>query len=107
MLLAQALAMVRTLLDLVQPSIARLPNMAATSSRAIRAAGELMPMFPELLPGMRSTLELFIRQLIRRMALRLAEDLSTTSLSGGSSGSSGAMGAQQPQSDTLPRETSY
>ncbi len=78
--------MVRTLLDLVQPSVGRLPDVASTGSRAIRAAGELMPMVPELLPGMRSTLELFIRQLVRRMALRLAEDLS--------SGGSGAAAAE-------------
>ncbi|KAG2436368.1 hypothetical protein HXX76_006675 [Chlamydomonas incerta] len=85
----QALAMVRTLLDLLQPSMSRLPDVAASGTRAIRAAGELMPLMPELLPGMRSTLELFIRQLVRRMALRLAEDLST----GGSSGSSAAAAA--------------
>ncbi|GFR50186.1 hypothetical protein Agub_g12356 [Astrephomene gubernaculifera] len=80
----QALAMVRTLLDLLQPSMSRLPDVATTSGRAIRAAGELMPMVPELLPGMRSTLELFIRQLVRRMALRLAEDLAAPG-GGGSS----------------------
>ncbi|GLI67906.1 hypothetical protein VaNZ11_012232 [Volvox africanus] len=110
----QALAMVRTLLDLVQPSIARLPDVAATGSRAIRAAGELMPMVPELLPGMRSTLELFIRQLVRRMALRLAEDLATSSPSGSSNGSNyngGSLGAQQqqqrPQSGLSARGTYY
>ncbi|KAG2454550.1 hypothetical protein HYH02_000395 [Chlamydomonas schloesseri] len=86
----QALAMVRTLLDLLQPSMSRLPDVAANGSRAIRAAGELMPLVPELLPGMRSTLELFIRQLVRRMALRLAEDLSTGSSSSSSSSSAAA-----------------
>ncbi|KXZ44555.1 hypothetical protein GPECTOR_65g173 [Gonium pectorale] len=86
----QALAMVRTLLDLLQPSMARLPDVAATGGRAFRAAGELMPLVPELLPGMRSTLELFIRQLVRRMALRLAEDLATSSSASSTSQSNGA-----------------
>lgn len=35
-----------------------------------------MPLMPELMPGVRATAELFTRQLVRRMALRLAEDLS-------------------------------
>ena len=47
----QALNTIRTLLDLLQPSLARMPGLAASGSRAIRAAGELMPMVPELLPG--------------------------------------------------------
>lgn len=88
----QALAMVRTLLDLLQPSMSRLPDVASSGSRAIRAAGELMPLVPELLPGMRSTLELFIRQLVRRMALRLAEDLSTGSNSSSSAAAAAAAG---------------
>ncbi|KAG2484763.1 hypothetical protein HYH03_016417 [Edaphochlamys debaryana] len=88
----QALAMVRTILDLLQPSMSRLPDVAVNTNRAIRAAGELMPMVPDLLPGMRSTLELFMRQLIRRMALRLAEDLSGPA----SSGSVGVMGNAMP-----------
>lgn len=32
-------------------------------------------MLPELLPGVRAMIELFLRQLVRRMALRLADDL--------------------------------
>ncbi|GLC37542.1 hypothetical protein PLESTM_000600400 [Pleodorina starrii] len=101
----QALAMVRTLLDLVQPSIARLPDVAANGGRAIRAAGELMPMVPELLPGMRSTAELFIRQLVRRMALRLAEDLATSSPAG--SGSNSSSGSQQQQYGAPPAKGTY
>ncbi|GFH30340.1 protein kinase domain-containing protein [Haematococcus lacustris] len=39
--------------------------------------GEVAPMLPELMPGVQATLEMFGRQLVRRMALRLAEDLDT------------------------------
>ncbi|KAL6764175.1 hypothetical protein V8C86DRAFT_2431360 [Haematococcus lacustris] len=38
---------------------------------------EVAPMLPELMPGVQATLEMFGRQLVRRMALRLAEDLDT------------------------------
>jgi aarF domain-containing kinase len=32
-------------------------------------------MMPELLPGVQYTVELFVAQLVRRLALRLADDL--------------------------------
>ena len=34
---------------------------------------------PDLLPGMQTTVEMFMRQLLRRLALRLAEDLAPES----------------------------
>ena len=81
----QALNTLRAILDLMQPSlfasmgggsVGGLPGSVAMAGRnTLRAAGEVMPMLPELLPGMQVTFELFFRQLIRRMAIRLAEDL--------------------------------
>eukprot|EP00798_Chlamydomonas_sp_ICE-L_P016541 gene16541-22770_t len=71
----QALNTLRAVLDLLQPSATAIPGAMSSGSRAMRAAGEVMPMLPELLPGVRVTLELFVRQLVRRMALRLADDL--------------------------------
>jgi aarF domain-containing kinase len=50
-------------------------DVAAGAPRAMRAAGELMPLMPEIMPGLQSTLELFMRQLVRRIALRIADDL--------------------------------
>lgn len=46
----QALATIRTLLDLLQPSMNQLPGLARSGSRAFRGAAELVPMVPELLP---------------------------------------------------------
>ena len=46
-----------------------------TGRRVLQGAGELLPIMPELLPGVQVTFEMFVKQLIRRMALRLAEDL--------------------------------
>ena len=43
---------------------------------------ELAPMIPSLLPGIQSTANLFVKQLMRRLALRLAEDLRPESESG-------------------------
>jgi aarF domain-containing kinase len=75
----QALNTLRAILDLMQPSVpslmASIPGMATAGRTTLRAAGEMMPMLPELIPGVQVTVELFIRQLVRRMALRLAEDL--------------------------------
>eukprot|EP00798_Chlamydomonas_sp_ICE-L_P030592 gene30592-35603_t len=65
----------RQALHTLRSSANNMPGAMETGSRALRAAGEVMPMLPELLPGVRVTLELFMRQLVRRMALRLAEDL--------------------------------
>ena len=79
----QALNTLRAILDLMQPSLfamgggaGGIPGSVAAAGRTtLRAAGEVMPMLPELLPGVQVTVELFIRQLVRRMAIRLAEDL--------------------------------
>ncbi len=65
----QALSTIRILLDLLQPSLRGLPGVASGGSRAMRAAGELMPMVPELLPGVQSTLELFVRSLVSGVAV--------------------------------------
>ena len=72
----QALSTLRTILDLIQPSLmAGIPSVATAGRNTLRMAGEMFPMLPELLPGVQVTVELFARQLVRRMALRLAEDL--------------------------------
>ncbi len=74
----QALSTLRTVLDLLvgpAPGSPGGPGVAQVSVKAARVASEVAPMLPELLPGMQATLELFTRQLLRRMALRLAEDL--------------------------------
>jgi aarF domain-containing kinase len=52
-----------------------------TGTTVVRGAGELAPIMPELLPGMQHTAEMFIAQLIRRMALRLADDLAPSTRS--------------------------
>jgi len=70
-----ALATVRAVLDLLQSSAVGLPNAAAAGTRAVRAASEVMPHLPELMPGIQNTTTMFVRQLVRRMALRLADDL--------------------------------
>jgi len=72
----QALFTIRYVLDALVPSLQNVPEAALAGRNAVQMAGEIMPMVPELLPGMQSTLELFTRQLVRRLALRLAEDLS-------------------------------
>eukprot|EP00775_Hariotina_reticulata_P008036 gene8036-8231_t len=50
-------------------SSSRVPNLY------MRAATELAPMVPTLLPGIQNTVEMFVRQLARRIALRVAADL--------------------------------
>jgi aarF domain-containing kinase len=71
----QALHTIRYIMDALLPSLANLPEAAVAGRNAIQAAGELAPMIPSLLPGIQSTMELFVRRLMRRLALRLAEDL--------------------------------
>ncbi|GAX83432.1 hypothetical protein CEUSTIGMA_g10857.t1 [Chlamydomonas eustigma] len=72
----QALNTLRAILDLMQPSLMQgIPSVATAGRNTLRAAGEMVPMLPDLLPGVQVTVELFIRQLVRRMAIRLAEDL--------------------------------
>lgn len=81
----QALDTLRAVLELLQPSLVQgIPNVAQAGTRAVRVAGEVMPMLPELLPGVQVTVELFLRQLVRRMALRLAEDLEPGKFAGSS-----------------------
>lgn len=46
-----------------------------TGRTVMRGAGDLIPIMPDLLPGVQATFEMFVKQLVRRMALRLAEDL--------------------------------
>jgi hypothetical protein len=68
--------MIRALLDLVMPSPGSSgPLTPGMGARAVKAVGEVAPLLPDLLPGLQVTLEMFVRQLLRRMALRLAEDL--------------------------------
>jgi aarF domain-containing kinase len=72
----QSLNTLHTVLELMLPhAVQGIPNVASAGKTAVRAAREVVPMLPELLPGMQITAEMFIRQLIRRMAIRLAEDL--------------------------------
>eukprot|EP00798_Chlamydomonas_sp_ICE-L_P028315 gene28315-31427_t len=71
----QALSTLRSVLDILSPSLEQMPNAVANGGRMMKAAGEVVPLLPELMPGVQATLELFVRQLVRRMALRLAEDL--------------------------------
>ena len=71
----EALSTLRTLLDLMAPGAGGVGAAAASGRRAVRLAGELMPLMPEILPGVQATAEMFVRQLVRRMAMRLAADL--------------------------------
>lgn len=41
----------------------------------MRGAGDLVPLVPEILPGVQYTIELFLSQLLRKLALRFADDL--------------------------------
>jgi aarF domain-containing kinase len=60
---------------MMQGGVPNVASMASMGGKAVRAAGEVAPLLPELLPGIQVTAELFTRQLVRRMAIRLAEDL--------------------------------
>ncbi|KAL6755745.1 eyespot assembly protein [Haematococcus lacustris] len=76
----QALGTISTLMDLLASPSSSSPRgsgVGGASARTLRVMGELAPMLPELMPGVQATLEMFGRQLVRRMALRLAEDLDT------------------------------
>lgn len=46
-----------------------------TGTTVVRGAGDLVPLVPELMPGVQHTLERFLAQLLRRWALRFAADL--------------------------------
>jgi aarF domain-containing kinase len=46
-----------------------------TGTVVVRGASDLVPIMPELLCGVQATVELFVRHLLRRWALRFADDL--------------------------------
>ncbi|KAK9823974.1 hypothetical protein WJX72_006718 [[Myrmecia] bisecta] len=72
----EALTTIRGILDL----LARLPPPEpASGQRALAAWSELYPMLPELLPGVARTGEMFVKALIRRIAMRIAEDVQPSS----------------------------
>lgn len=70
----QALATARGVLDIMQ----RFPTSDAAAPSIEEAqllADELRPLLPQLLPGAAKTGELLARQLVRRVALRVAADM--------------------------------
>ncbi|GAB4820396.1 hypothetical protein N2152v2_007442 [Parachlorella kessleri] len=73
----QTLATARGVVDIIQRSPSPLPGPPA-GPELTRLAEELRPLLPELLPGVARTGELFARQLVRRVALRVAADMQTT-----------------------------
>ncbi|KAL6748833.1 hypothetical protein V8C86DRAFT_3191759 [Haematococcus lacustris] len=76
----QALSTISTLMDLLASPSSSSPRgsgVGGAGARTLRVMGEVAPMLPELMPGVQATLEMFGRQLVCRMALRLAEDLDT------------------------------
>ncbi len=73
----QTLATARGVVDLIQRSPTPMPG-PPSPSEAVRLAQELGPLLPELLPGMAKTSELFARQLVRRVALRVANEMQIT-----------------------------
>jgi len=94
-----ALSTIRALLDVMMPAGGsgvggHNGGMMHSATRAVRAGHDIAPILPELMPGLQSTAELFMRQLLRRMALRLAADLdlsqANNSRSGGYSSTSQA-----------------
>lgn len=105
----QALDTLRAVLELMQPSLVQgIPNVAQAGTRAVRVAGEVMPMLPELLPGVQVTVELFLRQLVRRMALRLAEDLEPGKFAGSGMPAPGTSAMNSaPSNATYPSGTTY
>lgn len=46
-----------------------------TGGTFVRGAGELVPLMPELLPGVQYTMELFASRLVRMMAMKVADEL--------------------------------
>lgn len=87
-----ALDTLSLLLDMVggRPSQSLLPGQAGrntpqradtvgdtlrTGGALVRGAGELVPLMPELLPGVQYTVELFVSRLVRMMAMRVADEL--------------------------------
>lgn len=52
------------------------PQVAVlTGGTLMRGAGDLVPIMPEILPGVQYTVEMFVSQLLRKLALRFADDL--------------------------------
>lgn len=96
----QALSTIRMVLDLVTPAPGQPgPGLAHMGVKAARLASELTPMLPDLMPGMQATMEMFARQLVRRMALRLANDLDGK---GGAQAPVAAYSSQDMSSKQLP-----
>jgi hypothetical protein len=48
---------------------------AYSGGTVMRGAGELVPLVPEILPGVQYTIELFVAKMIRKLALRFADDI--------------------------------
>jgi aarF domain-containing kinase len=72
----QVLATARRVVNLLEQRSPSSPVTGPPSpSEALRLAQEVMPMLPELLPGITRTGELFARQLVKRVALRVANDM--------------------------------
>jgi hypothetical protein len=65
------------------PQGAGLSEVAYGGGRAVRAARDLVPHLPQLLPGLHKTMELFVRQLGARWAIRFAESLAPGQQYGG------------------------
>ena len=61
----------KAILEMMEPK----SRLTATPLRALAAAKDIIPLIPELLPGLFSTLVMCAQELTRRKALRLAEDL--------------------------------
>ncbi|KAG1653988.1 hypothetical protein FOA52_007181 [Chlamydomonas sp. UWO 241] len=93
-----ALETVRAVLEIAQSSASGMGSIAQTGRRAVRAAGEVVPLLPELLPGMQATAVMFVRQLVRRVAQRLADDLGpqVAGATAGATGRSNNMPAAAP-----------
>lgn len=67
----QALETAEGVAQLVRPQLAQPPK----PDDVLQFGQEIMPLLPQLLPGVLKTSELFGRQLIRRAALRVAADM--------------------------------
>ncbi|KAL3139585.1 hypothetical protein ABBQ38_003904 [Trebouxia sp. C0009 RCD-2024] len=67
----EALLTVRGIWSLLQPNL----SLQRDSQQSQQVWDEIYPLVPELLPGLGLTVEMFGRQLLARVALRLAEEL--------------------------------
>lgn len=73
----EALHTIKYVMDAVGPRLANIPDAAIAGRNVVQATRELAPMIPELMPGIQSTMEKFVKKLLHRLALRLVEDLSS------------------------------